>query len=87
MTRDNRDLSNNCPVRERTGDGVSVGRCYFWLGTDSRCRRHGVIPRTSIDRLPELTEEVQLDEDRMQELVSESERLGLYTLYRSESGK
>ena len=33
--------SNNCPIRERTADGVSVGRCWFWLGDDETCPRHG----------------------------------------------
>lgn len=25
-------FESNCAVRERTGDGVSVGRCWFRLG-------------------------------------------------------
>jgi hypothetical protein len=29
-----------CAVRERTADGVSVGRCYFQV-VDGRCPRHG----------------------------------------------
>lgn len=34
---------NNCPIRERTADGVSVGRCWHWLGWDGEriCERHG----------------------------------------------
>jgi len=34
----------NCAVRERTGDGVSVGRCWFWTNEKSgvlTCPRHG----------------------------------------------
>ena len=31
---------NNCAVRERTGDGVSVGRCWFHA-PDDVCPRHG----------------------------------------------
>lgn len=29
-----------CAVRERTADGVSVGRCWFHV-VDGRCERHG----------------------------------------------
>lgn len=29
-----------CAVRERTADGVSVGRCYFQVVND-QCQRHG----------------------------------------------
>lgn len=32
--------ANNCPIRERTADGVYVGRCWMWL-TDRKCPRHG----------------------------------------------
>ena len=31
---------NNCPIREYTADGVSVGRCWAPL-TDGHCPRHG----------------------------------------------
>jgi hypothetical protein len=31
---------NNCPIRERTGDGVSVGRCWCYC-PDDVCPRHG----------------------------------------------
>ncbi len=34
----------NCAVRERTGDGVSVGRCWFHTAEDNdilTCPRHG----------------------------------------------
>lgn len=31
---------NNCAVFERTGDGVGVGRCWFWL-VNGECPRHG----------------------------------------------
>lgn len=30
----------NCPINEVTGDGVTVGRCWFAL-TDEKCPRHG----------------------------------------------
>jgi hypothetical protein len=32
---------NNCPIREHTADGVSVGRCWHWCGSTSECPRHG----------------------------------------------
>lgn len=36
------DFPRNCPVRETTADGDSVGRCWFWLGDDGNtCPRHG----------------------------------------------
>ena len=31
----------NCPIRERTGDGVSVDRCWFYLPDGKTCPRHG----------------------------------------------
>ena len=31
----------NCPIRERTGDGISVGRCWFYLPDGKTCPRHG----------------------------------------------
>lgn len=31
----------HCAVRERTGDGVSVGRCYHFVGVTYQCHRHG----------------------------------------------
>ena len=31
---------NNCAIRERTAEGVSVGRCWFYL-KDGICPRHG----------------------------------------------
>lgn len=30
----------NCPINERTGDGVLVGRCWFTL-EGTTCPRHG----------------------------------------------
>lgn len=34
---------NNCPIRERTADGKSVGRCWHFVGRDGDrlCERHG----------------------------------------------
>lgn len=52
----------NCAVRERTGDGVSVGRC--WFHTDEAegtltCPRHGDV--TSIQK--HFSETGELGED------------------------
>lgn len=35
--------TNNCPIRQHTADGVSVGRCWHFLGRgDTKiCRIHG----------------------------------------------
>lgn len=30
-----------CPVREKTADGNSVGRCWLSVGRDNLCIRHG----------------------------------------------
>jgi hypothetical protein len=32
----------NCPIREHTGDGAYVGRCYF-ATYDGYCPRHGAL--------------------------------------------
>ena len=34
---------NNCAVRERTADGVSVGRCWHSLDEDRCCPIHGCV--------------------------------------------
>jgi hypothetical protein len=31
---------DSCPINERTGDGISVGRCWFHLDNGA-CPRHG----------------------------------------------
>lgn len=33
-------MPDNCAIRERTGDGRSVGRCWFHV-KDGKCPRHG----------------------------------------------
>lgn len=40
--------SNNCPIIERTHDGDSVGRCFFYC-PDGVCPRHGDV-RKEIER-------------------------------------
>jgi hypothetical protein len=37
---DDKFFPNNCNVMEKTADGVSVGRCWFYL-RDGICPRHG----------------------------------------------
>ena len=34
-------MQDNCPIRERTADGVSVGRCMHYLGEKRMCPIHG----------------------------------------------
>lgn len=34
---------NNCAVKERTGDGVPVGPCSFYLTDGTTCPRHGKV--------------------------------------------
>lgn len=35
---------NNCPIIERTGDGRSVGRCWYYCPED-QCPRHGDVSK------------------------------------------
>jgi len=51
---------NNCPIRERTADGVSVGRCWFWLGDNETCPRHGDVSK----ELEEFKKTSKLQEER-----------------------
>ena len=34
-------FSKNCAVLECTADGISVGRCWFYVGDNYICERHG----------------------------------------------
>lgn len=34
-------FTSNCPISERTADGFSVGRCWFYLEDGHTCPRHG----------------------------------------------
>jgi len=34
-------FEKNCPVIEQTADGVSVGRCWFYMADGKTCPRHG----------------------------------------------
>ncbi len=54
----------NCPINERTGDGVRVGRCWFHC-PGGICPRHGDVNRY-LERLPKLTDENELLRDRGQ---------------------
>lgn len=35
------DHPQNCPIVERTADGIAVGRCWFWMEDGHTCPRHG----------------------------------------------
>lgn len=41
----NRTTYVNCAVRERTSDGTPVGRCWFYVGGDDVCPRHGDVSK------------------------------------------
>lgn len=62
MTRRARKLEpmapNNCAIRERTGDGTSVGRCWHAV-KDGQCPRHGDVRAVQdhYRRTGELTDE------------------------------
>ena len=42
-----RPFENNCPIRERTADGQSVGRCWYRLSGENGmiCERHGDVSK------------------------------------------
>ena len=42
-------MLNNCPINERSGDGVLVGRCWYHL-KDGVCPRHGDV-REAVETL------------------------------------
>lgn len=52
----------NCPIKERTGDGTPVGRCWFACNA-GKCPRHGDVSRY-LARLPKLTDENEMRRDR-----------------------
>ena len=54
-----------CAVNERTGNGVSVGRCWFNV-VDGRCPRHGDVTevQTKYAKTGKLTDEADLYEAR-----------------------
>ena len=56
-------FSKNCPINERTGDGIRVGRCWYHTGDNGICPRHGDV-REYLVRLPALTDENEMWQDR-----------------------
>lgn len=54
-----------CAVRERTADGVSVGRCWFNV-VDDKCPRHGDVSKVQAEyvRTGRLTDEGDLYDAR-----------------------
>jgi hypothetical protein len=55
-------FKNNCPINEQTGDGTTVGRCWFFL-KDGVCPRHGDVKKY-LERLPKLTLENDMRQDK-----------------------
>ena len=53
------ELDACCPIMERTGDGIAVGRCWFHC-PNGVCPRHGDIAKY----LGKLTDENELRKDR-----------------------
>lgn len=45
-------FNRNCPIRERTTDGRSVGRCWHYVGYELRCPIHGDV-RVAIKKYEE----------------------------------
>lgn len=41
MSDRNIAFANNCPIRERDGDGRVVGRCWYYCQDGCTCPRHG----------------------------------------------
>ena len=54
---------NNCPILERTADGVRVGRCWHYL-KDGRCPRHGDVSEAveKYKSTGKLTDEKEIDD-------------------------
>ena len=53
------EIVDSCTIIERTGDGVSVGRCWFYC-PNGVCPRHGDVTKY----LGKLTDENELRKDR-----------------------
>ena len=58
MPRLSTELSN-CAIRERTGDGVSTGRCWHHLQDGKTCPMHGDVSA----QMAEYRRTAQLQED------------------------
>jgi len=41
ISESNVAFPNNCPILERTSDGKSAGRCWYYLSDQHICPRHG----------------------------------------------
>lgn len=59
ILRDAELWRHNCAILERTGDGRAVGRCWFYVGEDCVCPRHGdvVAVQEHYAKTGELTDE------------------------------
>lgn len=38
-------FENNCPINEMSSDGRMFGRCWFYLGPNKTCPRHGDVSK------------------------------------------
>ena len=34
-------FDSNCPINEQTADGLTAGRCWFYMPDGTTCPRHG----------------------------------------------
>jgi len=61
---------NNCPIIERTGDGQSVGRCWFYC-EQGVCPRHGNVQKylERYRQRGELTDEKHMLRHRQDTLI------------------
>ena len=44
-------FEKNCPVIEKTADGVHVGRCWFYMKDGKTCPRHGDVSEIIREKL------------------------------------
>ena len=53
-------MPNNCPVLEKTADGIPVGRCWYYLTDGLTCPRHGDVSKAveEYKKTGRLTEEI-----------------------------
>lgn len=47
---------SNCPVVERTADGVEVGTCTFYMKDGKTCPRHGDVEKLGAPERADKTE-------------------------------
>ena len=57
----------NCPVDERTADGVYVGACEYYLQDGTTCPRHGIV-KESANPTPPLNRLIREGEENSKHL-------------------